>query len=343
MAVTLITSPRFLDHLTPPGHPERVERAEVMATVARRWAGARLKAPRRASQPELLRVHARAHVDTIAATAGRSVALDPDTYASPESSEVARLAAGACLVALEHTLAHGEAALALVRPPGHHAERDRTMGFCLFNNVAIAAAAALADGVDRVAIVDFDVHHGNGTQWIFYDDPRVLYLSVHQYPFYPGTGSAREAGRGKGTGFTVNLPVAVGATDGDYALLFDRVAAPILRAFAPAVLLVSAGFDAHASDPLGGMRVSTDGFGMMTRHLKRVAAEQAEGRMVLVTEGGYDLSALEEALETTIAVLEAGVDEPMSGSQSAAEAAGEIGRDALATALAVQRAHWPTL
>ena len=167
----------------------------------------------------MLRVHTQAHLERMAATAGKAVMLDADTFTSPDSYEVARLAAGATVQAAEHAAAEREAAFALVRPPGHHAEADRAMGFCLFNNVAVAAAAMLARGLERIAIVDIDVHHGNGTQAMFYDEPRVLYISTHQFPFYPGTGAADEIGVGEGRGFTVNVPMEAGSTDADYALV----------------------------------------------------------------------------------------------------------------------------
>ena len=192
----LIGSSKFSNHVTPPGHPERIERAEAMDSVARNWVegGHQLLVPRLATEKELKAVHADDYVKSIASTAGRAVGLDPDTYTSPDSYEVARLAAGAAIMAVSHTLDNDAPAMALVRPPGHHAERDRAMGFCLFNSVAVAAASALARGLSRVAIVDYDVHHGNGTQWMFYDDPRVLYVSTHQYPFYPGTGKTDDVG-----------------------------------------------------------------------------------------------------------------------------------------------------
>jgi acetoin utilization deacetylase AcuC-like enzyme len=301
----LISSPRFQEHTTPPGHPERPERAEVFDQVAADWqdAGGRVAAPRAATREELLRVHDAAHVDAMAATSGRAVMLDPDTFTSPESYEIALLAAGAAVQAAEHALATGETAYALVRPPGHHAERDRAMGFCLFNNVAVAAAAAVARGLTRVAVVDIDVHHGNGTQWIFYDDARVLYVSTHQFPFYPGTGAASETGTGKGTGFTLNLPLAAGATDADYAAAYATVVAR-LHQFRPELLLVSAGFDAHQDDPLASMRVTTAGYGAIVTAL-RDAAASAGCPMALVTEGGYDLAALRDCLMATLNVLRA--------------------------------------
>ena len=191
--MVLIGSDRFIEHQPPGGHPERPARGEVMAAVARRWVegGGVLTPPRAATRGELTRVHRSAYVDRIADTAGRRLRLDPDTYTSDTSYEVALLAAGAVVAAVESTLADGAPAMALVRPPGHHAEADRAMGFCLFNSVAVAAAAARAAGLDRVAVIDYDVHHGNGTQWMFYEDPAVLYVSLHQYPLLSGDGRGR--------------------------------------------------------------------------------------------------------------------------------------------------------
>ena len=208
----LITSTDFDQHVTPPGHPERPERADVFDAVAVAVARQRWPDPAAtAGQPRGAGARPRSgYLDRIAASAGHAVMLDPDTFTSPESFDVAQLAAGAAVQAAEHALDHDEPAFALVRPPGHHAERDRAMGFCLYNNVAVAAAAMLARGLERVAVVDIDVHHGNGTQWMFYDDPRVLYVSTHQFPFYPGTGAADEVGTGRGEGFTVNVPLEAG-------------------------------------------------------------------------------------------------------------------------------------
>ena len=213
MSLILIHSDRFLDHQPPPGHPERVERGEVMQSIAAAWKqrGRIVQAPRPATQDELRRVHSDAHLAAIDKTAGRAASLDPDTYTSPDSRDVALLAAGAAIGGVEAIVqSRATRVLALVRPPGHHAERERAMGFCLYNNVAAAAAHALTLGMERVVVVDYDVHHGNGTQWIFYDDPRVLYVSTHQYPFYPGTGAADDVGRGKGAGFTLNVPLEAG-------------------------------------------------------------------------------------------------------------------------------------
>jgi acetoin utilization deacetylase AcuC-like enzyme len=314
VSLTLFTSSRCADHLTPPGHPERVERYDVMQVVASefRRRGGDVRQPRAATDDEILRVHARDHLARIAATAGRAVAIDADTFTSPDSYEVARLAAGAAVTAVDHVLDGGPRtrAMALMRPPGHHAERDRAMGFCFFNNIAIGAAHARARGLSRVAIVDFDVHHGNGTQWSFYGDPSVLFMSSHQFPYYPGTGAADEIGTGAGTGFTVNLPLAAGATDADYERVYDAIAWPILRAFKPELILVSAGFDAYKDDPLAAMRVEAGCFGRLTTAIAAIADECCAGRLVAITEGGYDLKGLADSLRATIAALEGSASVP---------------------------------
>jgi len=306
----LVASPRFSHHVTPPGHPERVERAHVLESVANRWSmrsGITL-APRPATVDELLRVHTDAHVERMAATSGQAVMLDADTFTSPDSHDVALLAAGATVQAAEHAVAEREPAFALVRPPGHHAEADRAMGFCLFNNVAVAAAAMIARGLERVAIVDIDVHHGNGTQAMFYEEPRVLYVSTHQHPFYPGTGAADEIGAGAGRGFTVNIPMEAGSTDADYALVHREIVTPVLEEFRPELVLVSAGFDAHEHDPLASMRMTTAGYAATIAQLRLVSAHH--GALALVTEGGYELTALAACLESSIAVL-AGAPTPV--------------------------------
>lgn len=304
MSVIVVTSDRFADHLTPPGHPERVERAEVMQLVASGWAatGGTVVEPRNATDDDLRRVHAEAHIRTIGEARGRAAMIDADTFMSPESDDVARLGAGAVLTAVDHVLASGAGtrAVALVRPPGHHAEAGRAMGFCLYNNVAVGAAYARARGLERVAILDYDVHHGNGTQWIFYEDPAVLFVSSHQYPFYPGTGAAGETGKDAGLGFTVNFPLEAGATDADLDLVYREAAIPVLRQFRPQIIFVSAGFDAHERDPLGGLRMTTEGYATLTSRLLNAADELCEGRVVFVSEGGYDTSALAECCERVI-------------------------------------------
>jgi len=353
MPLTLISSERFVEHQTPPGHPERPERAEAMEVVASRWRsrGGEVTAPHVVTTEQLERVHSREYIASIAATAGRAVALDPDTFTSPESHGVALLAAGAGIDAVELVMnrersndsarasgrSEANAAFAMVRPPGHHAERNRAMGFCLFNNIAVAAAHARAKGAARVAIVDYDVHHGNGTQHTFDSDPNVLYISLHQYPFYPGTGASDEIGSGAGKGFTVNLPLEVGAVDDDYQVAFSEVVLPVLRDYAPDLLLVSAGFDAHERDPLAGMRLTSAAFGAMTMELRGIAETCCKGRMVLMTEGGYDLRALAESLEAAIDALAASSGEPkwpVSG------VASSRGRAAVAAAKRALGAHW---
>jgi acetoin utilization deacetylase AcuC-like enzyme len=338
--LSLIASERFVEHTTPPGHPERPERAEVFDVVAARWRGrgATQVEPRLATREELVRVHTPVYVDGLAATAGRAVSLDPDTYTSPESYEIARLAAGAACQGVEIALRGGGPVAALVRPPGHHAEADKSMGFCLFNNVAVAAAHARTLGADRVAVVDIDVHHGNGTQWMFYGDPNVLYVSLHQYPYYPGTGAATEVGRHEGRGFTLNVPLGAGATDADYDLVFRSAVVPALEAFAPDLLLISAGYDAHHRDPLAAMRVSTEGFAALVGHLWAIASARSPGGLVLVTEGGYDLPALSDGLEVSLEVLSAAPREPAAARGDAAR-----GRAALEAVRAAQAPYWPTL
>ena len=336
MSLVVIHSERFAEHQTPPGHPERPERAEVMDVMATRWRerDTEVVAPPEATRDELARVHDDPYLDLIEKTAGRAVKLDPDTYTSPESYEIALLAAGAAVDAVERVMkGPHRAAMALVRPPGHHAERDRAMGFCLYNNVAVAAAHARVRGAAKVAIVDYDVHHGNGTQHIFESDPTVLYISTHQYPYYPGTGAADEIGRDAGRGFTVNLPLEAGAVDEDYRLVFHDVALPVLRQFAPDLLIVSAGFDAHERDPLGGMRVTTPAFAAMTMELRAVAEACCEGRIVAVTEGGYDLHALAASIDAVMETLSQPVSDARWPSSGIASARGRASVEAAKRAL----------
>lgn len=338
--VLLFSSPRFDEHVTPPGHPESPERAHVFDRAAARWVerGGRVAPPRAAVRSELERVHGGRYLDRIEQLAGRAAMLDADTFTSPESYEIALLAAGAALQAADHAMEHGEPAFALVRPPGHHAERDRAMGFCIYNNVAVAAAHALHRGLERVAIVDIDVHHGNGTQSMFYEDPRVLYVSTHQFPFYPGTGAADEAGESDGIGFTVNIPLEAGATDADVDLVHRSVTVPILDRYAPQLLLISAGYDAHERDPLASLRMTTAGYAAILHRIMEVM--QPQGTVACVSEGGYDLTALAACLDASFAVLD-GVD-PSPGRQvSAADT--RRGREAVAAVHAVHKPFWPCL
>ncbi|MEO5741140.1 MAG: histone deacetylase [Vicinamibacterales bacterium] len=340
MSLILIHSDRFSDHRPPPGHPERAERAEVMHGIASAWKqrGRIVQAPRPATHTELSRVHGEAHLKAIDATAGRAVSLDPDTYTSPDSRDVALLAAGAAIGGVEAIVqSRATRVMALVRPPGHHAERNRPMGFCFYNNVAAAAAHALTLGMERVAVMDYDVHHGNGTQWMFYEDPRVLYVSTHQYPFYPGTGAANDVGRGKGAGFTVNVPLEAGSTEGDYDEAFKALVIPVIDQFRPELLLISAGYDAHERDPLARMRLSTTGYASLTKSLCDAADRNCHGRVVAVTEGGYDLTALKACLESSIAVLDGA---PVPPPEEPPRAATERSRIAIAQVRSAQSKYW---
>ena len=354
----IISSERFADHITPPGHPESPERNAVLETAAATMkkiaadaaplateaptlkATVEVVEPVPATREQLLRVHPAAHVDAIEATRGKASMIDADTYTSPETADVALLAAGAAVQAVDAVLGgtHRTAA-ALVRPPGHHAESARAMGFCFYSNVAVAAAHARARGLSRVAIVDYDVHHGNGTQEIFYDDPAVLYISTHQYPFYPGTGAATEVGAGAGKGFTVNAPMEAGATDRDYLEVYETVVVPVLRQFKPELLLISAGFDAHEADPLAQMRMTAAGLTVVTAELRMAAIDACGGRVVLVTEGGYALKALNESLTGALMTLLFDSDGPYGyGSDTPLREATGRGQRAIA---AVRAAHGP--
>jgi acetoin utilization deacetylase AcuC-like enzyme len=307
MASAFLVDDAVFDRHEPLGyHPERPERlAAGRAAIAGASASFRRVETVEASSDDLVRVHDARFVEALEHLRGKKGMLDPDTYVSPSSIEAARRAAGGT-VALVDALAEPSAVgVALVRPPGHHACRDHAMGFCLINNIAVAAAHARARGMDRVAIVDFDVHHGNGTQEMFYRDPNVLYVSLHQFPFYPGTGAADEVGEGLGEGFTVNVPLGAGGGDPVYAAAFDRIVSPVLEQFAPDLILVSAGFDGAARDPLAEMTLSSVGYGLMAQRLREQAERSARGRIGFVLEGGYDLVALESGLtETLHAVLD---------------------------------------
>ncbi len=305
MRTGLVIDHRYEEHDTGPGHPESPARVQAIRAILDDYARAGLLPlpPRTATDDELALNHAPAYIAQVAATAGRpACAFDADTPTSARSYDAARLAVGGYLVLLdavmEGTVANG---FAFVRPPGHHAEPDRAMGFCLFNNVAIGARYLQRRfALRRILIVDWDVHHGNGTQDSFYDDPDVLYVSTHQYPFYPGTGAAGEVGGAGAAGRTLNVPLPAGCGDDEYVAAFSRLIVPVAEQFRPEFVLVSAGFDAHRRDPLASMTVTEEGFRAMTRLLFGVAETHAGGRLAAVLEGGYDLRALQASVVTVL-------------------------------------------
>ncbi|MBK0401267.1 histone deacetylase family protein [Limibaculum sp. M0105] len=298
MSVLIVTHPSSHQHVTPPGHPERVARIETVERVLHRAEFDAL--PRReasaASDDALKRTHTDAYVEGIkrAAPTSGSVSLDPDTHMSPGSLEAARRAAGSNIDAVEAVVAgKAKAAFCAVRPCGHHAERERAMGFCLFNNVAVGARHATdVLGLKKVAIVDFDVHHGNGTQDIFWDDGRVFFASSHQMPLYPGTGAAHETGVGN----IVNTPLRPMSGGKDMRDAYERQILPALRAFKPELVMISAGFDAHVNDPLANLNWLDSDFAWVTREICKAAQECCGGRVVSTLEGGYDLDGLAESL-----------------------------------------------
>jgi acetoin utilization deacetylase AcuC-like enzyme len=313
----------FLEHVAPPEHPERAQRLLAVRAgleLAETAAGAGFTRLRfgDASEEQLLRVHDAAYIESLGHLAGRSGYLDSDTYLSPGSVPAARRAAGSAVALVESLHANrARTGFALPRPPGHHALTDRAMGFCILNNVAVAAAHARALGRERVLVLDWDVHHGNGTEAMFYSDPTVLVVSLHQYPNYPGTGAAHDLGRGDGRGHNVNLPLPPGATDSVYAAAFERLVLPVIEAFAPDFALVSCGFDAHQRDPLAQMELSAGGFASMTTSLLRGLPERCP--LGLVLEGGYDLQALTESSRAVAEVLLGAPPAPPAASGTAGQ------------------------
>ena len=339
-SVLLLFDPRMIEHDPGAGHPERPDRLRAVHEALRELPGVTWRSPEPVPRGALCRVHTEHHVDAIDSLRGQRAALDPDTHVSPGSVEAAWLAAGAGVDAVEALFAPEPAqrrAICLVRPPGHHAEADRAMGFCLFNNIAVAAAHALAtDRCKRVLVVDWDVHHGNGTQHTFYERNDVLFFSSHQYPFYPGTGGLAEVGRGRGLGHTVNVPMPPGVDGPDLVAIYREILVPLAHAYDPELILVSAGFDAHHRDPLAQLAVDEGSYAQLCALVRDLADQHAAGRMALFLEGGYDLVGLSESMRACAEVL-SGRRSPTIDDSAPSDRAGRIIAD-------VRRQHrqfWP--
>jgi len=306
----LVYHPAYLDHDMGAGHPESPNRLRaIMQRLQQSGTAAQLTKiePRKAEEEWITQVHSPNYVAALnhqAPTSGR-VSLDPDTSMSPGSLNAAYLAAGGALAAVDAIMNKQVVhVFCAVRPPGHHAETSRAMGFCLFNNVAIAARYIQKKyGLKRVLIVDWDVHHGNGTQHSFEDDPSILFFSTHQYPHYPGTGRATERGKGAGEGFTINIPMEAGEGDDEYHAIFLKALVPAADDFKPDFVLISAGFDAHKDDPLASMGLTEAGYADLTNIVAGIAKHHAQGRILSSLEGGYNLTALAASVDSHIKAL----------------------------------------
>ena len=301
----------YLQHDMGPGHPESPQR--LRAILARLEETGLLPnlvriEPHLATDDWVTQVHTNSYVKALRTRAPHQgyVSLDPDTSMSPGSLNAAYLAAGGVLTAIDAIMdKRVDNAFCAVRPPGHHAEADHAMGFCLINNVAVAARYFQKRyGLERIAIVDWDVHHGNGTQHTFYKDPSVFFFSTHQYPYYPGTGAVDERGEGKGEGFTLNVPLPAGMGDKEYLEIFNHILRPALTAYKPDAIIISAGFDAHRDDPLAGMNLTDEGYKALTTVVQEIASEHAGGRVLSCLEGGYSLAALAASVEGHLRVLQ---------------------------------------
>ena len=302
----IVCDDRYLRHGEGFYHPESPRRLEAVYAMLDRpdMDGKYVSIPARYATPEEIGlVHSKSYIGLIASTAGKgNFSLDPDTQTTPESYDTAKLAVGGVFSAIDGVMT-GEVdnAFALVRPPGHHASEHQAAGFCLFNNVAIGARYALSKyGLQRILIVDWDLHHGDGTQGIFYGDKKVLYFSTHQYPAYPGSGVLSETGQGEGRGYTINVPLKARSDDSLYVKAFRSILQPVAMKFKPELILLSAGFDSYFQDPLGDMRVTAKGYVYMTRILMDIAAACCQGRLVAVLEGGYHVEGLTESIKAML-------------------------------------------
>ncbi len=346
MTTGVIVSNDFRKHDPGRGHPESGERMEAVArAIAYPALAGKLEViePKPAEKEHILLVHWERLYDEVMATRGKErTYLDSDTIASPATADVAHLAVGAVLTGIDRVMdrkAEGglDNVFAFPRPPGHHAKPDKAMGFCFFNNVAIGAMYALKRyRLERIVIIDFDVHHGNGTQKAFYTSPEVLYLSTHQSPHYPGTGSIQETGKDEGEGYTLNVPMPPGMGDREYLRIFRDVLVPVTLEYRPELILVSAGFDAHRDDPLGGMELTSVGYAAISGEILRLAREACGGRVVFALEGGYNLRALEESIAAVLGVMS-------GGSVGEAGEPAEAADDLLEEVKAVYGKYWNSL
>ncbi len=348
MPAVVIKDKIFLEHDPGFGHPESPQRLQAIykrieeEDVNQIYRVAR---PRPATKQELCWNHSRTYVERIARTAGLlHYQLDPDTATSEKSWEAARFAVGGVFEALDSIFSgKSSGGFALIRPPGHHAEIDHAMGFCLFNNVALGAHYCLRRlGCKRVMIVDWDLHHGNGTQHSFYEEDSVLYFSTHQYPYYPGTGAADECGEGRGEGFTVNCPMSIGAGDREFAAVYNRLLAPVAEEYRPEAILCSAGFDIYWHDPLGGMQVTINGFSFLSSKLLGLARKLCGGRLLFCLEGGYDLAGLGEGVAAVLRVM--GRKEQKKEKSVIGELEkSDVSTKGLDSALSIQKRYWRSL